>query len=121
MAIALGTVFVLNSVALLIFPAIGGALKLSQSQFGLVGRRWQFMTPVSVVGAAAKYGAVALAIATTVKTGRAPCGLFALGGDGYGAPRQGEDSVALVHRFVSASRPCATRIFRPERTNILLP
>src|SRR5271166_5746706 len=35
MAVALGTEFVLNSVALLIFPAIGAALKLSQSQFGL--------------------------------------------------------------------------------------
>ena len=35
MAIALGTVFVLNSVALLTFPAIGAALKMTQSQFGL--------------------------------------------------------------------------------------
>jgi uncharacterized integral membrane protein (TIGR00698 family) len=70
MAIALGTVFVLNSVALLIFPAIGAALKLSQSQFGL----WAALAihdTSSVVGAAAKYGAVALAIATTVKLARA--------------------------------------------------
>jgi len=70
MAIALGTVFVLNSVALLIFPAIGSALKLTQSQFGL----WAALAihdTSSVVGAAAKYGAVALAIATTVKLARA--------------------------------------------------
>jgi uncharacterized integral membrane protein (TIGR00698 family) len=70
MAIALGTVFVLNSVALLIFPAIGAALKLNQSQFGL----WAALAihdTSSVVGAAAKYGAVALAIATTVKLARA--------------------------------------------------
>ena len=70
MAIALGTVFVLNSVALLIFPAIGAALKLTQSQFGL----WAALAihdTSSVVGAAAKYGAVALAIATTVKLARA--------------------------------------------------
>jgi uncharacterized integral membrane protein (TIGR00698 family) len=70
MAIALGTVFVLNSVALLIFPPIGAALKLSQSQFGL----WAALAihdTSSVVGAAAKYGAVALAIATTVKLARA--------------------------------------------------
>jgi uncharacterized integral membrane protein (TIGR00698 family) len=70
MAIALGTVFVLNSVALLIFPFIGGALKLTQSQFGL----WAALAihdTSSVVGAAAKYGAEALAIATTVKLARA--------------------------------------------------
>src|ERR1700756_162700 len=35
MAVALGTVFVLNSVALLIFPAIVTALKLTQPRFGL--------------------------------------------------------------------------------------
>ena len=70
MAIALGTVFVLNSVALLIFPAIGSALKLTQSQFGL----WAALAihdTSSVVGAAAKYGVAALAIATTVKLARA--------------------------------------------------
>jgi uncharacterized integral membrane protein (TIGR00698 family) len=70
MAISLGTVFVLNSVALLIFPSIGTALKLTQSQFGL----WAALAihdTSSVVGAAAKYGAEALAIATTVKLARA--------------------------------------------------
>jgi uncharacterized membrane protein YadS len=70
MAVSLGTVFVLNSVALLIFPAIGTALKLTQSQFGL----WAALAihdTSSVVGAAAKYGAEALAIATTVKLARA--------------------------------------------------
>jgi uncharacterized integral membrane protein (TIGR00698 family) len=70
MAIALGTVFVLNSVALLIFPAVGAALKLTQSQFGL----WAALAihdTSSVVGAAAKYGAEALAVATTVKLARA--------------------------------------------------
>jgi uncharacterized integral membrane protein (TIGR00698 family) len=70
MAVALGTVFVLNSVALLTFPTIGAALKLTQSQFGL----WAALAihdTSSVVGAAAKYGAEALAIATTVKLARA--------------------------------------------------
>jgi uncharacterized integral membrane protein (TIGR00698 family) len=70
MAISLGTVFVLNSVALLTFPAIGGALHLSQTQFGL----WAALAihdTSSVVGAAAKYGAVALAVGTTVKLARA--------------------------------------------------
>lgn len=70
MAIALGTVFVLNSVALLIFPGIGSGLNLTQSQFGL----WAALAihdTSSVVGAAAKYGTIALAIATTVKLARA--------------------------------------------------
>ena len=70
MAISLGTVFVLNSVALLIFPAIGASLKLTQSQFGL----WAALAihdTSSVVGAAAKYGTGALAVATTVKLARA--------------------------------------------------
>jgi uncharacterized integral membrane protein (TIGR00698 family) len=70
MAVSLGTVFVLNSVALLIFPAIGAALKLTQPQFGL----WAALAihdTSSVVGAAAKYGAEALAIATAVKLARA--------------------------------------------------
>src|SRR5215831_13934752 len=35
MAVSLGTVFILNSIALFIFPSIGAALQLTQSQFGL--------------------------------------------------------------------------------------
>jgi len=67
MAISLGTVFVLNSVA---FPAIGSALHLTQTQFGL----WSALAihdTSSVVGATAKFGAVALAVGTTVKLARA--------------------------------------------------
>jgi uncharacterized integral membrane protein (TIGR00698 family) len=70
MAVSMGTVFVLNSIALFIFPVIGHALHLSQSQFGL----WSALAihdTSSVVGAAARYGAVALGIATTVKLARA--------------------------------------------------
>jgi uncharacterized integral membrane protein (TIGR00698 family) len=70
MAVSMGTVFVLNSVALFIFPAIGHALHLTQTQFGL----WSALAihdTSSVVGAAARYGAAALAIATTVKLARA--------------------------------------------------
>ena len=69
-SVAMGTVFLLNSVALLIFPAIGGALHLSQNQFGL----WAALAihdTSSVVGAAAKYGSQALAVGTTVKLARA--------------------------------------------------
>ena len=70
MAISLGTVFVLNSIALLLFPAIGQSLHLSQSQFGL----WSALgihDTSSVVGATAKYGAKALLVGTTVKLTRA--------------------------------------------------
>jgi uncharacterized integral membrane protein (TIGR00698 family) len=70
MAVSLGTVFILNSAALLIFPAIGGLLHLSQTQFGL----WAALAihdTSSVVGAAAKYGPQALVIGTTVKLARA--------------------------------------------------
>ena len=69
-AISLGTVFLLNSVALLAFPAIGTFLHLTQTQFGL----WAALAihdTSSVVGASAKYGAVALAVGTTVKLARA--------------------------------------------------
>jgi uncharacterized integral membrane protein (TIGR00698 family) len=70
MAVALGTVFLLNSIALLLFPVRGWAQPLSQTQFGL----WSALAihdTSSVVGAAAKYGAVALSVGTTVKLGRA--------------------------------------------------
>src|SRR5947209_13505604 len=70
MAVSLGTIFILNSVALLIFPPIGNALHLSQPQFGL----WAALAihdTSSVVGAATKYGETATAVATTVKLARA--------------------------------------------------
>src|SRR5213083_851706 len=70
MAVSLGTVFILNSIALFIFPSIGSALHLSQSQFGL----WAALAihdTSSVVGAGSRYGSEALVIATTVKLARA--------------------------------------------------
>ena len=70
MAVSLGTVFILNSIALMLFPAIGWTLHLSQQQFGL----WSALAihdTSSVVGATARYGAVALAVGTTVKLARA--------------------------------------------------
>jgi uncharacterized membrane protein YadS len=70
MAVSLGTVFILNSVALFLFPPVGWALHLSESQFGL----WSALAihdTSSVVGATAKYGPTALAIGTTIKLARA--------------------------------------------------
>ena len=69
-SVALGTVYILNSVALVLFPVIGHALQLSQTQFGL----WSALAihdTSSVVGAASKYGTRALEVATTVKLARA--------------------------------------------------
>lgn len=69
-SVALGTIFILNSVALFIFPLIGQSLQLSQQQFG-VWSAIAIQDTSSVVGAASKYGAEALQIATTVKLTRA--------------------------------------------------
>jgi uncharacterized integral membrane protein (TIGR00698 family) len=69
-AVSMGTVFILNSVALLLFPPLGWALHLSQEQFGL----WSALAihdTSSVVGATARYGAVALVVGTTIKLARA--------------------------------------------------
>ncbi|MGI8469429.1 MAG: YeiH family protein [Pyrinomonadaceae bacterium] len=74
-SVSLGTIFILNSIALFIFPIIGHSLNLSDKQFGV----WAAIAihdTSSVVGAAAKFGAAnnsdaALQIATTVKLARA--------------------------------------------------
>lgn len=69
-SVALGIVFVLNAVALFIFPEIGHFFNLTQNQFGI----WSAISihdTSSVVGAASKYGNEALQIATTVKLARA--------------------------------------------------
>ena len=69
-AASLGTVFALNSIAPLLFPAVGTMLHLTQTQFGL----WSALAihdTSSVVGASAKFGTVALAVGTTVKLARA--------------------------------------------------
>ncbi len=69
-SVALGIIFVLNAVALFIFPEIGHFFNLTQNQFGI----WSAIAihdTSSVVGAASKYGNEALQIATTVKLARA--------------------------------------------------
>ena len=70
MTVALGTIFILNSVALLVFPLLGHLLGMSQHQFGM----WAAIAihdTSSVVGAGAAYGQEALQVATTVKLQRA--------------------------------------------------
>ena len=68
--VALGTIFILNAIALFIFPVIGHALDMSQQEFGT----WAAIAihdTSSVVGAGAAYGEEALQIATTIKLTRA--------------------------------------------------
>src|SRR5690606_6536498 len=69
-SISLGVLFLLNSLALIIFPPLGHLFGLSQHQFGL----WCAIAihdTSSVVGAAYTFGEEALKVATTVKLARA--------------------------------------------------
>ena len=70
MSVALGTIFILNAIALFVFPVIGHALDMTQQQFGM----WAAIAihdTSSVVGAGAAYGEEALQVATTIKLTRA--------------------------------------------------
>lgn len=69
-SVSMGTIFILNAVALFIFPPIGHLLDMTQEQFGL----WAAIAihdTSSVVGAGAAYGEKALEVATMVKLTRA--------------------------------------------------
>lgn len=96
-SVALGTVFTLNALALLLFPAVGHLAGLSQYQFGL----WSAIAihdTSSVVGAASAYGSEALQVATTVKLGRAlwiiPLSLFTV------ALRKGSKNKISIPYFI---------------------
>ena len=68
--VSMGTIFILNAIALFIFPPIGRMLEMTQEQFGL----WAAIAihdTSSVVGAGAAYGEKALEVATMVKLTRA--------------------------------------------------
>jgi len=70
MSVSLATIFVLNAIALFLFPVLGHWLELTQQQFGM----WAAIAihdTSSVVGAGATYGEQALKVATTVKLTRA--------------------------------------------------
>ena len=69
-SMSLAVIFMLNSIALFIFPPLGQLIGLDQQQFGT----WAAIAihdTSSVVGAAAAYGEEALKVATTVKLTRA--------------------------------------------------
>jgi uncharacterized integral membrane protein (TIGR00698 family) len=70
MSVSLATIFVLNAVALYLFPALGHLLDLTQHQFAV----WAALAihdTSSVVGAAASFGPAALGEATVLKLARA--------------------------------------------------
>lgn len=70
MSVALGTVFILNAIALFLFPWIGQLMEMTQQQFGM----WAAIAihdTSSVVGAGAAFGEEALEVATTIKLTRA--------------------------------------------------
>jgi len=70
MSVSLGTVFILNAIALFVFPILGHNFGLTEHQFGL----WSAIAihdTSSVVGASSAYGEEALKVATTVKLTRA--------------------------------------------------
>ncbi len=70
MSLSLATIFILNAIALFIFPPVGEWIGLSQQQFGT----WAAIAihdTSSVVGAGAAYGEEALKVATTIKLTRA--------------------------------------------------
>ena len=70
MSVALATIFILNAIALFLFPALGHWLGMTQQEFGT----WAAIAihdTSSVVGAGAAYGEEALQVATTIKLTRA--------------------------------------------------
>lgn len=70
MAVSLGVIFILNAIALFIFPPMGHFFGLSQAQFGT----WAAIAihdTSSVVGAGAAYGPEACDLATLIKCTRA--------------------------------------------------
>jgi uncharacterized integral membrane protein (TIGR00698 family) len=97
MSVSLATIFILNAVALYLFPPVGHLLGLSEHQFAV----WAALAihdTSSVVGAAASFGAAALGEATVLKLARAlwivPLTIGA---------------AALVHRPAAAGEPDARR------------
>ncbi|WP_258003533.1 YeiH family protein [Fischerella muscicola] len=118
-SVAMGTVFVLNAVALFVFPPLGHALHLTQAQFGT----WSGVAIhdiSSVVGAASHYGQSALYTATAVKLSRALWIVPISAAASYIFQRQQSKSGDVIHKpqvpwfiglFILAS---VVRTFIPE-------
>lgn len=116
MSVSLAIVFLLNGVALYVFPPIGHLLELTQSQFAL----WAAIAihdTSSVVGAASAYGKEALEMATVLKLTRALWIVpLALGAAWWKRRQSGDSEVRVawpwfIALFVLAS---AVRAFFPQ-------
>lgn len=93
MAVSLGVIFILNAIALFIFPPMGHFFGLDQHQFGT----WAAIAihdTSSVVGAGAAYGPEACELATLIKCTRAlwiiPLAFFTMWFYGRGSSADGE-------------------------------
>lgn len=118
-SVAMGTVFVLNAVALFVFPPLGHVLHLTQAQFGT----WSGVAIhdiSSVIGAASHYGQSALYTATAVKLSRALWIVPISAAASYIFQRQQSESGNVIHKpqvpwfiglFILAS---VVRTFIPE-------
>lgn len=132
-SVALGTVFVLNSVALVVFPAVGHWLSLDQHAFGLWAALGIHDTS-SVVGASLSYGPASLEIATTVKLARAlwivPLTIYlgraSPGSKASGVPAQrpwfilGFLAVAALSSFVPLLHPAGLLVAAGARRALVL-
>jgi len=98
MAVSLGAVFVLNALALLIFPVVGTALRLTQTQFGL-GLLWRSTTPVPLWGGRKVRGRGSSG-GHHGQTGPRALDCSPVHRDGGDKRRQGKDSMAMVYRFL---------------------
>lgn len=118
-SIALGTVFILNSVALFLFPFIGHYLSLTQTQFGY----WAAIAihdTSSVVGAASAYGQQALKIATSVKLSRALWILPITFGASY-YYKSGKDNVSIPYFIFLFVGAMLVNTFFPFLSSIVQP
>ncbi len=135
-SVSLAIVFLLNAVALLLFPPVGHALGLSQRAFGL----WAALAihdTSSVVGASATYGPEALVIATTTKLARAlwivpltlALGFAVARREGHGA-RKGKAkrpwfilgflAAAALVTWIPALRPAGHAVAEAARRSLVL-
>ncbi len=135
-ATSLGVVFILNAVALYIFPVVGQALQMDAESFGL-WCAFAIHDTSSVVGAAATHSPEALEIATVTKLGRAlwivPLGLvvpFFLRGESQTEQPRGRVAVplfiwafllmVLLVTVLPAARPAGLVVSRIARHGLVL-
>ena len=120
-SVSIGIVFILNAVALLVFPMIGSYFGLDEHTFGI----WAAIAihdTSSVVGAAAQYGDTALMTATTIKLARAlwiiPVTLFTA--RYFHADKSGAAFPWFILWFLAASAASTYLSIAPEISNTIV-